>query len=70
MRIATGQWRARKHKAMAAEAQRSWKALKLSSRGQVWFKHVHTSATPRARSLAERGRHGDLRYSGNAANVD
>ena len=71
MRIATGQWRARKHKAMAADAHRTWKALRQNSKGHVYFKHVPASSTSHARSLAERGRHGDLRYhSGYAAKVD
>ena len=40
-RIATGAWKAKKHKPMAAEAQRAWRALR-KERGpeQVWMQHA------------------------------
>ena len=39
-RIATGAWRAKKHKAMAAEARRAWARLKRDRNGRVWMQYV------------------------------
>ena len=38
--IASGTWRAGKHKAMAQKAQRAWKALYQSRPGEVWMRHT------------------------------
>ena len=38
--IASGTWRAKKHKAMAAEARAAWKALKRQIGEQLWLRHV------------------------------
>ena len=64
-RIATGAWRAKKHRAMADEARRSWAALKRSSGGRVWMRHVSSKAAEAsaARRLAERGKEGDRVYA-------
>ena len=62
-RIATGAWKARKHKAMAAEAQRAWASLKRSNGGRVWMRH-----TPRhdlAHRLAGQGKAGAWVYREN-----
>ena len=39
-RIATGAWKAKKHKAFAEEARRAWAQLKRDKGGQVWMQHV------------------------------
>ena len=54
-RIATGAWKAKKHKKVAAEARTAWKELKKSNGGQVWMQH---DKSHKAKSLAERGRTG------------
>ena len=58
--IATGAWKARKHKAMAEEAQRAWAALKRANGGRVWMKHAPSqeAGSGAARRLAERGKEG------------
>ena len=65
-RIATGAWKAKKHKKVAAEARTAWKELKKSNGGQVWMQH---DKTHKAKSLAERGKTGD-RIEGGALVVD
>ena len=59
-RIATGAWKARKHKAMAEEAQRAWAALKRANGGRVWMKHAPSqeAGSGVARRLAERDKAG------------
>ena len=42
--IASGTWRAKKHKAMAAEARAARKALKRQIGGQLWLRHVKVDA--------------------------
>ena len=39
-RIATGTWKAKKHKAFAEEARRAWAHLKRERGGRVWMQHV------------------------------
>ena len=39
-RIATGAWKAKKHKAMAEEARQAWAQLKRTSGGRAWMRHV------------------------------
>ena len=60
MRITTGEWKARKHKAMADEARRSWAALKRSNGGRVWVRHTTDAAkaTGVVQQLAVRGKQG------------
>ena len=65
-RIATGAWKAKKHKKVAAEARTAWKELRKSNGGQVWMQH---DKSHKAKSLAERGRTGD-RIEGGALVVD
>ena len=63
-RIATGAWRAKKHRAMADEAQRAWGALKRSSGGRVWMRYVSSKAAEAdaASRLAGRGKRGEKVY--------
>ena len=65
-RIATGAWKAKKHKKVAAEARTAWKELRKSNGGQVWMQH---DKSHKAKSLAERGKTGD-RIEGGALVVD
>ena len=65
-RIACGAWKAKKHKAVAAEAREAWKELKRSNGGQVWMRH---SKEERAKDLAARGQMGE-RVDGGATVVD
>ena len=61
--IATGVWRPKKHKDMAAAAQRGWARLKKSKEGRVWMEHVKGHSghewNTLADRLAERGRLGE-----------
>ena len=59
-RIATGAWKAKKHKAMADEARRAWAALKRANGGRVWMRHASVK-DPRiatAQGLADSGKKG------------
>ena len=60
--IATGLWKAKKHKPMAAAARQAWARLKRSREGQAWMAHVkgHTGNqwNERADRLAAQGRGG------------
>ena len=38
--IASGTWRAKKHKEMAQEARSAWLALKRDTGGRLWMRHV------------------------------
>ena len=64
-RIATGAWKAKKHKAMAEEAKRSWAALKRSNGGRVWMRYASSKAggSGAARRLSERGKQGARVYA-------
>ena len=61
--IATGLWKAKKHKPMAAAARQAWARLKRSREGQAWMAHVkgHTGNqwNERADRLAAQGRGGN-----------
>ena len=64
-RIATGAWRAKKHKAFAEEARRAWAQLKRDRGGRVWIKHVwheHEDYLAAGR-LAREGKQGQSTYS-------
>ena len=64
-RISTGAWKAKKHKAMAEEAQRAWAQLKSERGGRVWMRHV-AKIEPlylRASVLAAAGKHGTRTYA-------
>ena len=64
-RIATGAWRAKKHKAFAEEARRAWAQLKRDRGGRVWMKHVwheHEDYLAAGR-LAREGKQGQSIYS-------
>ena len=60
--IATGIWKAKKHKPMARAARQAWARLKRSKEGRAWMKHVrgHTGNqwNERADRLADQGRGG------------
>ena len=60
--IATGIWKAKKHKPMAQAARQAWARLKRSKEGRAWMKHVrgHTGNqwNERADRLAGQGRGG------------
>ena len=68
--IATGLWKAKKHKPMAAAARRAWAQLKRSKEGQAWMAHVKGHSgnqwNERADRLADQGRRGKTirRYHG------
>ena len=64
-RIATGAWKAKKHKAFAEEARRAWAQLKRDRSGQAWMQHVwHEDADYLlAGGLAQRGKSGRFEYS-------
>ena len=63
-RIATGAWRAKKHKETAAAAQQAWKRLRERKAGKVWMRHTPRTAPPWsvANSLAENGKGGTRVY--------
>ena len=62
-RIATGAWKAKKHKAMAAEAQRAWHSLKKSNGGRAWMRHdAEPKRQGRAQELATSGKGGKETY--------
>ena len=46
--IATGIWKAKKHKPMAQAARQAWARLKRSKEGRAWMKHVRESTGERA----------------------
>ena len=59
-RIATGTWKAKKHKAMAEEARQAWAQLKRTTGGRAWMRHVdhkdlHHSAASRLATAGKRG---------------
>ena len=60
--IASGTWKAKKHKAMAAEARTAWKALKRQIGEQLWLRHVMKPGEHQwarvANVLAGRGKQG------------
>ena len=60
--IATGLWKAKKHKPMAAVARQAWARLKQSREGRAWMDHVkgHSGQqwNERADRLAGQGRLG------------
>ena len=64
-RIATGAWRAKKHKAFAEEARRAWAQLKHDRGGRVWMQHVSSSHPDCvvADRLARAGKNGHSEYS-------
>ena len=64
-RIATGAWKAKKHKAFAAEARRAWAQLKRVKGGRVWMQHVWHEDIDYlvAGGLARAGKNGRREYS-------
>jgi ribonuclease HI len=64
--IASGVWKAKKHKLLAAEAQRAWKALKGKLGETVWLRHVKGHSGHEWNNLVDRyadlGRQGEYRY--------
>ena len=59
--VATGLWRPRKHRPMAAAAQLAFRTLRARRRGNVWIEHVRQDQrwATMARSLAARGKGGE-----------
>ena len=64
-RIATGAWKAKKHKAMAAEARQSWAKLQSLNNGRTWMRHTSTKddSYSAACALAHSGKRGAHTYS-------
>ena len=64
-RIATGAWKAKKHKAFAEEARRAWAQLKRAKGGLVWMQHVWHEDQDYvvAARLALAGKNGRSEYS-------
>ena len=60
-RIATGGWRAKKHKAFAAEARHAWATLKKMNGGKAWIRHARRHGL--AHELADSGKHGARVYA-------
>ena len=60
--VASGTWKAKKHKAMAAEARLAWAALKKRLGESVWLRHVKGHSghwwNDKVDSLANAGRCG------------
>ena len=69
--VATGLWRPRKHKPMAAAAQSAFRALRTQREGEVWIEYVNPtqSRAAEAARLAARGKAGENSDS-RALNVD
>ena len=60
--VATGTWKAKKHKDMATAAKRAWATLrKMKPGGQVWLHHTKPHGT--ATELAARGKQGETVYA-------
>jgi hypothetical protein len=60
--VATGTWKAKKHKDMAAAAKRAWATLRKMKPGdQVWLRHTKPHGT--ATELAARGKQGETVYA-------
>ena len=60
--VASGAWRARKHKPLAAAARRAWDRMRKIAKGRLWMKHVKGHSGDKwndmADSLADAGRSG------------
>lgn len=72
-RIASGVWKAKKHKEMAAAARRAWAKLQKASKERVWLRHVISADVfyAAAGGLAQAGKGGSHSYSPRGAtNVD
>ena len=65
--IATGVWKAKKHKAMAEEARAAWRQLHVKLRGRLWAAHVKGHSgdvfNDWADALATKGRAGVYIFS-------
>ena len=68
-RIATGAWKAKKHKAFAEEARRAWAQLKRDRGGRVWMQHVWHKDMDyvNAKGLARAGQSGRFEHSETAS---
>ena len=72
-RIASGVWKAKKHKEMATAARRAWAKLQKASKERVWLRHVISTDVfyAAAGGLAQAGKGGSHSYSPReATNVD
>ena len=65
--IATGAWRPKKHKAMAAEARHAWDRLRRLRGAALCIQHAPASTTMQQRALATADA---CRVSGSAVDVD
>ena len=69
--IASGSWKAKAHRALAAEARAAWDALRSKTDNKLWLRHVKGHSkhrwNERADHLANRGQHGGHRYGHVAA---
>jgi ribonuclease HI len=65
--IASGSWKAKAHKALAAEARAAWDALREKTRNQLWLRHVRGHSKHQwndiADALAARGQKGERIYA-------
>ena len=64
-RVATGAWKAKKHKAVAEEAHQAWAQLKQTSGGRAWMRHVRAEDIDykAAGGLAKAGKGGASVYA-------
>ena len=64
--IASGSWKARKHKDLAAEARAAWTDLRKHTTNNLWLRHVRGHSehawNDRADHLASQGRQGQSIY--------
>ena len=51
--IASGSWKARKHKALAAEAHAAWTDLRKHTNNQLWIRHVRGHSRHRWNNRAD-----------------
>ena len=62
--VATGLWKPRKHKEMAAKAKRAWEQLRQQRDGTVYIQHAPAAQqwAAKAADLAARGKTGEQVY--------
>ena len=65
--IASGSWKAKAHKALAAEARAAWGMLQNKTNNTLWLRHVRGHSqhkwNNKADSLANQGRGGRRKYT-------
>ena len=64
--VASGSWKAKAHKALAAEARAAWAALRDKTKNNLWLRHVRGHSGHKwnniADALANRGQKGERIY--------